>query len=774
MVDNILMQTSFFKFGIAFLIILSAFVMGVPVLSINVHAAVESDQYTQKLADLLKLSWAASNRANYAEIEKISQAILAQYEQEAMAQSAGLLAFPARDKVEQYQTMNDLSTALFVRSEALMQQGRTEEAIAAFEQLIKDYPYGQSWDPSRGAYWSVAEKSQESINIMKGIESGEVRKEVSATRPVLAIAGLDGVVDYRKYGTFSGIGTRDYKFTMTNPTPLAVAIGEGIYPNTGDVLKNPRYKEVFHEARLNGTHWDFVNTKDLEAAYLKWATAAEAPGIKLFYTALTFEKAGMLLEAVKAYHALVVHFPRSVGMTYWQTPWYPAQAAVGKIKNILRQNPSLGLEYASGKVQVINGDDNDVANDVFVIWPGVVQKSAGGEMTKRQLGKGRRFLGGKKTKLVQYESGDWRMFVNGKPYMIKAITYGPTKVGQSPDKGTMESWMVQDSNKNGKLDSPYDSWVDRNRNNIQDADEPVVGDFQLMKEMGINTLRIYHHPTAVEKAVLREMYDNYGIMVIMGDFIGKYTIGSGAAWADGTDYENIEHQRKMLDSVEGMVHEYKNEPYILMWLLGNENNYGVASNADKKPDVFYKFANMVAKRIKEIDPDRPVAICNGDILFLKKFAKHAPNVDIFGANVYRGDYGFASFWDEVRRVVNKPAFITEYGAPAYSKQVSLEEAENEQASYHKGAWLDIMANSAGYMNGEGNAIGGVPFEWMDEWWKNYEPARHDTKADVIGPFIGGYYFEEWFGIIGQGDGKSSPFLRDLRKTYYLYKELWNN
>ena len=294
-----------------------------------------------------------------------------------------------------------------------------------------------------------------------------------------------------------------------------------------------------------------------------------------------------------------------------------------------------------------------------------------------------------------------------------------------------------------------------------------------MKEMGLNTLRIYHHPMAPNKEMLNRMYKENGFMIILGDYLGKYAIGSGASFIEGTDYENPVHQQQMMDSVRKMVMEFKDEPYILMWLLGNENNYGVASNADKKPDAYYKFVNEVAKMIKSIDPNHPVAICNGDTLFLDKFAKEAPDVDAYGANVYRGDYGFGSFWQQVAEAADRPAFITEYGAPALGDHMDYREAQEAQASYHRGNWSDIIYNSAGYEDGVGNAVGGVAFEWLDEWWKNYEPALHDTKADAVGPFPGGYYFEEWFGLFGQGDGKNSPYLREPRKVYYTYRELWN-
>lgn len=47
------------------------------------------------------------------------------------------------------------------------------------------------------------------------------------------------------------------------------------------------------------------------------------------------------------------------------------------------------------------------------------------------------------------------------------------------------------------------------------------------------------------------------------------------------------------------------------------------------------------KEIKELDPQqRPVAICNGDLLFMDICAQNAPELDIYGANAYRGKEGF--------------------------------------------------------------------------------------------------------------------------------------
>ncbi len=736
-------------------------------------------------ADIVSQAWEFSIQNNKEKLDAAIKQLVDGYSVKAKEQASQLSNFPAFDQRDKYKIMNDVATGYFIQAEYLMREGKKEEAIAAFKKLIEDYPWAQAWDPSRGSFWSIKEKSEVSLCVMEGKEDcspkQQAKPEAPRTVPTLAFPGSNTVVDYASYGEFTNVGTKEYIYRILNKEGLAQAVGEGIYPNLTDIYKDPAYKKLLQAGRLEGSHWDFVNTTDLEAAFYKWATASESWGVKLFYLANTLEKAKMYNQAIKAYYALVVHFPSTIAMTYWQTPWYPAQAAIAKIKHIIRTHPELNIEFKGARVSVANAFDNEGANDITTSNPGTLKNvtdldKAANESTLDRasinLGQPIKYLGEGKIRFAKYANGHWQLLVEGKPYLIKGVTYAPTKVGQSPDKGTLANWMQADANGNGLIDGAYDAFIDKNLNNVQDDDELNKGDFAIMKEMGVNTLRIYHHPNAPDKALLKRMYQDYGIRVIMGDYLGKYAIGSGATWLEGTDYEKPEHQAKMMESVRSMVMEFKDEPYILMWVLGNENNYGVASNADKKPAAYYKFLNDVAKMIKSIDPNHPVSVCNGDTLFLDLFAQNAPDVDAFGANVYRGDYGFGSFWQQVSEVADKPAFITEYGAPAYGEHMTYHEAQDAQATYHRGNWLDIYYNSAGFPDGIGNAVGGIAFSWVDEWWKNYEPALHDTKADVQGPFPGGYYFEEWFGLFGQGNGKNSPYLREPRKVYYTYKELW--
>jgi beta-glucuronidase len=752
-------------------------------LRILIIVAVYSFSFAQERpssGELITKAWEAHGRKDIEATFKYTQQCIGLYKEEAGRQQASLKELPKHGPdIEAVQALNDVATAYFIQGESYRAQDMVEESIKAFKVVVDKYYYAQAWD-QRGWYWQVAKAAQESIDKLEGkkIEPAkEEKKGVSQlpTKVVLYEAGKEDFVNYAKYGEAQNIGTKDYRYVIKDQEGLSLAVGEGISPNTTSLRRDPEFKKAVKEKRLEGSHWDFLQSPDLEAAFLKWATAPEPPGIRLFYTGLILEKSGLIKHAVKCYYAIVVHFPSSYGWTYWHTPWYVGQAAIAKINFLLRRHPELGYKLEDADIRVINGYDNNVANDIFIVNPGRFVKvgllekfkpksSKASKVIKRQLGEG-------KVHLVQYESGDWQLIVENKPYVIKGVTYAPTKVGESPDNGTLTNWMEDDFNRNGKADGPYDAFVDKNRNNLQDKDELTVGDFKLMQDMGVNTIRLYHHPHKPNKAVLRDLYNNYGIRVIMGDFLGKYAIGSGAAWNPGTDYNNEEHKRNMMESVTSMVLEFKDEPFILFWLLGNENVYGYACNADKDPDAFFKFVNEVAAHIKSIDPEHPVAICNGDILYLDRFGRDAPQIDMLGTNAYRGDYGFGFLWRQVKQEADRPVFITEFGCPAYAEGKNIDEAEYMQAEFHRGSWEDIENNMA-FAGGAGNVIGGVVFEWLDEWWKAYEPYTHDTKGLWAGPFPDGYMHEEWLGACGQGDGSLSPFLRQLRKAYYMYKKMW--
>ncbi|MDD4295053.1 MAG: glycoside hydrolase family 2 TIM barrel-domain containing protein [Candidatus Omnitrophica bacterium] len=724
-------------------------------------------------------AWSLRGEGKFDEVHATVADCILQYGELANEESKKLTDFPPNAEINNYQAMNDVATCYFIKGEALRAQDDKPAAKEAFSVIVEKYPYAQAFDP-RGWYWSIKEKAEMAIAQIEGksyVPENIIEEEKLIT---LNDEGTEFPVKYEKYGEFKNVGTKDYVYVINDPIGLAKAIGEGLYPNTTSVKFDPAFIEL--KKKLSKIdHWSVVNSRDLKTSFYKWTQAPESPGIKLFYLADLLERSGYIEHAIKAYYAILVHFPKTYGWTYWRTPWYIATAAKYRIMYLLEHNPQLELKLEGCSVIIENEFDHDVRNDVFIVNPGKLAKLSMLESAKYKISgltkSKRRFeeivstRGGDKVKLVKYSTGDWQMLVDGIPFIIKGITYDPTTVGESPDEGTHNDWTREDHNENGIIDAPYETWIDANGNNLKDSDEHIVGDFQLMKDMGVNMIRLYYQPFDRDKELLRKMYDDYGIAVGLGNFIGKYAIGSGATWEEGTDYDNPEHIANMLADVGKMVEEFKEEPYVYIWILGNENLYGFGCNADKKPESFFKFVDKAAKLIKELDPyHRPVAIASGDTLHLDIFARECPDVDIFGTNSYRGRHGFLNLWDNVSRMADKPAMITEYGAPSFGLGFSLQEGQDYQAKYHASCWNDIYYNSAGY--GAGDAIGGFAFEFLDEWWKAYEPWFHDRNRLSAGPFLDGYFYEEWFGFMGQGDGKTSPYLRKPKEVYYIYKHLW--
>jgi beta-galactosidase/beta-glucuronidase len=93
--------------------------------------------------------------------------------------------------------------------------------------------------------------------------------------------------------------------------------------------------------------------------------------------------------------------------------------------------------------------------------------------------------------------------------------------------------------------------------------------------------------------------------------------------------------------VTAMVNEYKDTPGLLLYLLGNENNYGLFWEGAETEDIpmedrkstiratsMYKLFNEATVAMKSIDNSHPVAICNGDLLFLEIIKEECKDIDI--------------------------------------------------------------------------------------------------------------------------------------------------
>jgi hypothetical protein len=312
-------------------------------------------------------------------------------------------------------------------------------------------------------------------------------------------------------------------------------------------------------------------------------------------------------------------------------------------------------------------------------------------------------------------------------------------------------------------------------------------EMSLLKNMGINTIRVY---TGIQKKWITYIYENYGIYTMLNHSFGRYGLTLNGVWEANTEYSKPLVRELLLKEVKQLADEYKDTPGLLLYLLGNENNYGLFWEGAETEDIpmedrhstirardMYKLFNEASKAMKTIDNSHPIAICNGDLLFLDIINQECQDIDILGLNMYRG-VSFTDAFERVKREYGKPILFTEFGVDAFNSKTN-DEDQISQAYYLLGNWREIYENAAG-LGKAGNSLGGFTFQFSDGWWKYGQTSNldvHDTHASWSN---GGYqndYIkgennmnEEWFGICAKGSTSEQGFYKLYpRAAYYALK-----
>ena len=368
---------------------------------------------------------------------------------------------------------------------------------------------------------------------------------------------------------------------------------------------------------------------------------------------------------------------------------------------------------------------------------------------------------------VMNNADGMRLEVNGKPFMINGMNWDYFPIGTNFNYSL---WKQPEDVIKGALDA----------------------EMGLLKNMGVNTIRVY---TGMQPKWITYIYETYGIYTMLNHSFGRYGLTIKGAWVAVTDYRDPETQKILLSEAAEMARTYKDTPGLLLFLLGNENNYGLfwagaetedfPDEEEKKKEVgekrgrpMYKLMNDAALKIKSIDGSHPVAICNGDVLFIDIVAEECKDVDIYGTNMYRGK-SFGDAFQVVKDKLNKPILFTEFGADAFNALTNQED-QQMQAFYMVNNWKDIYENASG-LGKAGNSIGGFTFQFSDGWWKFGQTKNldlHDNNASWLG---GGYYLdtkngsnnmnEEWFGICAKGPtNEAGLYTLYPRSAYYSLKD----
>lgn len=365
--------------------------------------------------------------------------------------------------------------------------------------------------------------------------------------------------------------------------------------------------------------------------------------------------------------------------------------------------------------------------------------------------------------LLNDESGS-KLIVNGKPFMVNGMNWDYFPIGTNY---SYSLWAQSDDIIKAALDR----------------------DMPLLKNMGVNAIR--QHIDITPKWI-QYIYEKYGIYTMLYDSFGRYGLTVDGAWVANTDYSDPRTKEILLEEARRLVKVYDKTPGLLLYLLGNENNYGLFWQGAETEDIpvedrkstiqakhLYKVFNEATVEMKKLGASCPIAICNGDLLFLDIIAKECKDVDILGINCYRGE-SFGDLFSRVKKEYGKPVLFTEFGSDAYNASTQSE-AQKEQADILLRNWAEIYLNAAGVGN-NGNSLGGFTFQFTDGWWKfmqNSNLTVHDTNASWAN---GGYLFdyvegennmnEEWFGICAKGKPDSRGIYENYpRAAYYVLKDV---
>jgi hypothetical protein len=375
------------------------------------------------------------------------------------------------------------------------------------------------------------------------------------------------------------------------------------------------------------------------------------------------------------------------------------------------------------------------------------------------------FAQANKVSVVSNDKG-MKLVVDGKDFMINGMNWDYYPIGTNYNYSL---WKQSDDVIKAALDN----------------------EMSMLKNMGVNVIRQY---TGIQPKWIQYIYEKYGVYTMLNHTFGRYGLTLNGTWVPNTEYSNPLTHDLLIKETKEMVETYKNTPGLLLFLLGNENDYGLFWDGAETEDIpledrkstkrashLYTLFNEAVVEMKAIDKSHPIAICNGDLLFLDIIAKDCKDIDILGVNAYRGS-SFGDVFQKVKQTLNKPVLFSEFGADAFNA-IDNKEDQKSQAFYDLNNWKEIYENAAG-LGKAGNSLGGFTFQFSDGWWKFGQTKNLDVHDSNASWSNGGYQFdyqkgennmnEEWFGICAKG-ATSDRGLYELypRAAYYALKEAHN-
>lgn len=283
---------------------------------------------------------------------------------------------------------------------------------------------------------------------------------------------------------------------------------------------------------------------------------------------------------------------------------------------------------------------------------------------------------------VTGSQGNWQLTVDGSPYQVKGLTWGPS---------------------------------------VTDADKYMPD----LRSMGVNTIRTWG--TDASSKQLLDSAASHGVKVVAGFWLqpgGGPGSGGCVNYLTDTAYKN-----QMLEEFPKWVGTYKDHPGVLMWNVGNESVLGLQNcyagdELEKQRNAYTTFVNDVAKKIHAVDPNHPVTSTDAWTGAWPYYKRNAPDLDLYAVNAYDATCDIKSDWEQGG--YDKPYIVTESGpageweVPDDANGVPEEPTDRAKAAGYTKAWDCVTGH-------RGVALGATMFHYGTEYdfggvWFNLLPA----------------------------------------------------
>ena len=293
------------------------------------------------------------------------------------------------------------------------------------------------------------------------------------------------------------------------------------------------------------------------------------------------------------------------------------------------------------------------------------------------------------------------------------------------------------------------------------APADIEQDFAIMREMGVNSIRLTHYQHG---QVIHDLADRYGMMLWDEiPLVSRWTWGDDAVATAGLRDDARQQLREL-------IRQNGNHASVFNWGIANEVDFGkslpafiTTSKDTPAPDPLPLLRELNALAKSE-DPSRATALatcCEGRLLGSADIPITAEAADLGGANRYFGWYygqpgDLGKHLDSLRALrPNQPVSVTEYGAggattihtdnPLGGKvdQRGRNQPEEYESYIHETAWATLSAK---------------PYLWGTWLWNSFDFAttvrREGDAIDI-----------NTKGLV--------TYDRKIRKdAYYFYKANW--